>query len=168
LRVGDPQPDNVELMRLVRGLHRARQRFIEVTQALSPAALDTSLDESGWTARRLVEYCRAQERWHVTRMLNFFNAEVKIYDSVAASLDNEAPESTEPTLARELAEVWLAGRETEMWVDILEKEDVNAIRHASAAWPQGGWSIRQVFAKVTNLYQDKARVLQKIRKRPPK
>ena len=162
------QPSNIELMRLVRGLERARQRFIEATQAIPAAALDSRVDSSGWTARRLIEYCRAQERWHITRMLSFFCGEVKVYDSVAASLDHEAPVNVELTLARECAEIWLAGRETEMWLDILEKEDVNAIHHASAAWPQGGWSIHEVFTKVTNLYREKTKVLQKIGKRPPK
>jgi len=146
----------------VRDLQRARARFIEATRVLPSSALDRSAGETGWTARRLIEYCRAQERWHFTRMFNFFEREVKIYDTLAASLDHEAPETVEPTLARECAEIWLAGRETEMWVDVLLGEDVDAIRHASAAWPQGGWSIREVFMKVTKLYREKAKVLESI------
>ncbi len=156
------EPSRKELLRLIRGLQRARQRFIDAVQAIPPASLDVAATESGWTARRLVEYCRAQERWHFSRMLSFFDANVKVYDSVAASLDHQAPETTEPTLARECAEVWLAGRETEMWLDIIEAEDINAVRHASAAWPQGGWSIREIFTKVTGLYREKAKVLEKI------
>jgi hypothetical protein len=164
--MSEGQSEHVELLRLIRGLRRARQRFIEATQILPPSVLETPYGDSGWTVRRLIEYCRAHERWHVTRMINFFTAEAKVYDSVAASLDHETPESVELTLARECAEIWLAGRETDMWLDILDGQDVTAIRHASAAWPQGGWTIRDVLAKVTNLYQDKARVLQSMKDHP--
>lgn len=164
--MNDAQSGNIDLLRLVRALRRARQRFIDATEALPPAALDAPCGDSGWTVRRLIEYCRAHERWHMTRMVNFFTAEAKVYDSVAASLDHEAPESVEPTLARECAEIWLAGRETDMWLDILDGQDVNAIRHASPSWPQGGWTIGDVFTKVTNLYRDKARVLKSIKDRP--
>ena len=160
-------PSNAELLRLIRRLQRARQRFIEAAQVLAPATLDSCVDDTGWTTRRLVEFCRAQERWHFSRMLNFFDSDVKIYDSLAASLDHQTPATTEPTLARECAEIWLAGRETEMWVDVLLEQDINAVRHASAGWPQGGWSIREVFTRVTNLYSEKAKILAKMSKGRP-
>jgi len=150
---------NNDLLRLVRDLERARRAFIEAVQVLPHGVLDAAVDESGWTARRVVEYCRASERWHFTRVFSFFEAEVKIYDSPAACLDHAAPESPELTLARECAEVWLAGRETGMWLDVLEGENVDAVRHASSAWPQGGWTIREVFRKVTALYRDKTKTL---------
>jgi len=160
--MSDGKPNKSDLLRLLRDLQRARRSFIEATEALPPAALQTRVEDSRWTARRLIEYCRAQERWHFTRMFNFFAHEVHVYDALAASLDHEAPANEDASLARECAEIWLAGRETEMWVDCIQDEDVNAIRHASASWPQGGWCIREVFTKVTTLYRQKAKVLQRI------
>ncbi len=157
--------DNNDLLRLARDLERARRSLIEVLQSLPAAALDLPVDDSGWTARRVVEYCRATERWHLTRIYSFFEAEVKVYDSPAACLDTKAPERCELTLARECAEVWLAGRETEMWLDVLSGQSVDAVRHASPSFPKGGWTIREAFEKVTSLYREKARALSSMTRR---
>ncbi len=162
----DVEKDREELRRLVGELASARQELLDSAQALGPDALDARAAASpGWTVRRLLEYCRANERWHFSRMFNFFEPEVKVYDAPAASLDTRDPERSDKTLARECAEVWLAGRETEMWMDLVEGEGLDAIRHASRSLPQGGWTIREVFQKVTSVYVENARALGESRSR---
>lgn len=153
---GIPDPD---LLRLVRDLRRARRSLTDAMQALAPDELDKPAGEEGWTLRRLVGYCGAHERHNFSRLYNFFDPEVKIYRDPASSLDHEKPADAGRTLARECAEVWLAGRETEMWLDLIETESLDSIRHASEGWPQGGWTIREVFTKVTSVYREKAKVL---------
>jgi hypothetical protein len=148
-----------ELVRLVRDLRRARRSFIDATLRLGAAKLECVLDDSGWTARRLIEYCRATERLHFSRMYHFFDEDAKVYDSRAASLDHIAPQDTEKPLADECSAVWLAGRETEMWIDVIEDKNLDEARPGSPEWPQGGWSIRGVFEKITRLYREKARTL---------
>ena len=148
-----------ELVRLVKDLRRARRSFLKVVEAIEPSSLDAILDESGWTARRLIGYCRATERAYFSRLFHFFNEEVEIRDSMDASLDHVAAEDPAQSLANECSQVWLAGRETEMWVDILVEEDLDQVRPASPEWPLGNWTIRGVFTKVANLYREKGREL---------
>lgn len=159
------EQSRAELGRLVNELRRARRVLIDSAQALGPGSLDTrGAGEQGWTVRRAIEYCHANERWHFTRTFNFFEPEVKLYDSPAVLADNDLPSDMQRTLARECAEVWLAGRETEMWLDIIESESLDSIRHASLGWPQGGWTIREVFRRVTAIYAEKAKDLQDMRR----
>ena len=147
-------------MRMVRNLRRARRAFMDAVVELGPGALERILDESGWTVRRLIEYSRATERLHFTKMYHFFNSEdVKIFDSPAASLDHIHPADMEMSLAAECSQVWLAGRETEMWLDLIIGEDLDCSRPPSAEWPRGGWSIRGVFRNITSLYREKAGTL---------
>ncbi|MHC4713192.1 MAG: hypothetical protein ACYTAN_07975 [Planctomycetota bacterium] len=154
-----PRSQNRELARLLRELGRARRAFIEATLKLQPESLNHILDESGWTVRRVLEYCRATERRHFTRMFNSFDEEAKVYDSPAASLDHIAPQDPEKTLADECSDIWLAGRETEMWVDVIDGENVDEPRAATDTLPQKGWTIRSVFRRVTVLYREKARTI---------
>ncbi len=155
-----PQSQNRELVRLVRELARARRAFIDATVKLDPAKLDRVLDESGWTVRRLIEFCRATERQHFTRLFNAFDEDAKVYDSPAASLDHIAPQDPHKTLAAECSDIWLAGRETEMWVDVVVGQGLDDPRPGTSAFPQDGWTIRSVFQRVTSLYRDKTRTLE--------
>ncbi len=158
--MGDPAAYDAELIRMVRNLRRARRAFIDAVVELGPEMLEQVLDESGWTVRRLIEYTRATERFHFTRMYHFFNSEdVKIFDSPAASLDHIHPADTGMSLAAECSQVWLAGRETEMWIDLIIGEDLDLSRPPSAEWPRGGWTIRGVFRNITSLYREKTRTL---------
>jgi len=150
---------DVELIRLVRDLRRARRAFIDAMLELPAEELERILDSSGWTVRRLIEYCRATERHYFSRMYHFFEEDAGIYDSPAASLDHIAPEDSGKTLAAECSDVWLAGRETEMWIDVIAGENVDETRGPSAGWPQGGWTIRGTFETVTALYREKTRTL---------
>ncbi len=150
---------NAELMRLVRDLRRARRGFIDAMLNLPDQELERVLDSSGWTVRRLIEYCRASERHYFSRMYHFFNEDAKVYHSPAASLDHIAPEDPFRTLASECSEVWLAGRETEMWIDVVADKDLDQEQAPSPEWPQGGWTIRKTFETVTALYQGKTRTL---------
>ena len=153
------QPDNdrAELLRLVRDLRRARKAFIDVAQSLPAAALDVVASDSRWTCRRVIRFCGAHERSQMTRLYSFFTAEVEPYDEPEVAEGGEY--DPDRTLARECAELWLAGRETEMWLDLIENESVDSIRHASRAWPEGGWTIRDIFKRVTDLYCEKAAVI---------
>ncbi len=147
-----PESSQAELLALVRALRRARKAFINAAQALPPASLDEAAGESGWTARRLIQYCGACERYHMTRVYNFFDPEMKPYEGESASPDQLEAAHPDRTLAREIADVWLAGRETEMWLDLIENENLDAIRHATSAWPEGGWTIREIFGRLTGVY----------------
>lgn len=150
---------DAELIRLVRDLRRARRAFIHAMLKLPPDELERVLDRSGWTVRRLIEFCRASERHYFTRMYHFFEEDAKVYDSPAASLDHIAPEYPDKMLAAECSDVWLAGRETEMWIDVIAEKDVDEARGPSTAWPQGGWTIRSTFNTITTLYREKTRAL---------
>jgi hypothetical protein len=152
-----------ELLRLVRDLRRARKAFLEAAQALPPAALDAPSADSGWTFRRIIRLCGATERSQMTCLYSFFSAEIEPSDDQDALESADCPDP-DRTLARECAQLWLAGRETEMWLDLIENESVDAIRHASRAWPEGGWTIREVFKRLTDLYVEKAAAIRNARR----
>lgn len=153
---------NAEFSRMVRNLRRARRALINTAVALGPDALESPFDESGWTVRRLIEYCRATERLYFSRMYHFFNADVELYDSPAASLDHIAPADRNMSLAAECSQVWLAGRETEMWLDLITSVDLEAPLPAGEELPQGGCSIRETFQRVTSLYREKTKALKRL------
>jgi len=155
-------PKSGELVRLVRQLRRARRAFIDAAISLGSGGLETVLDDSDWTVRRLVEYCRARERFVFSRMYHFFDEESKVYDSPAASLDHIAPEDPHKDFPSECSDVWLAGRETELWLDVIEAEDLDESRPASPDWPHPGWTIRGVFQTTMALYREKAGTLKSL------
>lgn len=149
---------NGDLDALVRELALARNALLAAVQSLPGGVLDAA-DGQGWTARRHVEYAFATERWLFSRLYNFFDAEVEIYDEAAASMDNERPANPSLPLAGVCAEVWLSGRQTKMCLDIISAEGLDAVRHASAGFPQGGWTIRAIFARACRTYADRARAV---------
>ena len=147
------------LAALVADLRKARRAFLDAALGVSPGKLDSNPDEAGWTARRVIEYCRAVERFHFTRMFHFFDRDAPVYDSPAASLDHVACEDTNRSLAAECSQVWLAGRETQMWLDVIAGQDLDLSRGGGGT---PSWTIRQVFHRITALYRRKAAQLNRL------